>query len=111
MDNLLIPVHILRGNGGVNMEQKKHQSVDLPHHLALHERKTLSLEGITDVGHFDETSLIVETSLGELTICGQNLHVSSLNLRDGLLSVFGRIDSLSYHESRKRGGFLRSLLR
>lgn len=93
------------------MEQKKHQSITLPHHLVLHERKMLSLEGVTDVGHFDETSLVIHTSLGELSVCGQNLHVSNFNLEEGLLSVDGRIDSLAYHESRKHGGFLRSILR
>ena len=111
MDNLPIPLHIIGWNGGEYMDQKKQPPLDLPHHLVIHERKSLSLEGVTDVGHFDETTLVAYTSQGELTVCGQNLHVCCLNLEDGLLSVDGRIDSLTYHDPRRRGGFLSSILR
>lgn len=93
------------------MEIRETGQSALPHHLTLHQRNLLDLEGVIEVEHFDELSVVVDTTLGELTVHGQNLHVRQLNLEDSVLSIEGRIDSLMYRESRKHEGLFRRILR
>jgi len=83
----------------------------MPHQLVLHQRNLLDLEGVTEVEQFDEMSVIVCTSQGELSICGQSLHVRQLNLECGVLSIEGKIDSLTYRDIHKKGGLFGRLLR
>lgn len=75
-------------------EEKR--NINIPHNLILQERKTLSLSGVNEVDSFDEGMIIVYTTMGELTIKGNNLHINKLNLESGDLSVEGDISSLTY---------------
>lgn len=93
------------------MERHEVNQPVLPHQLVLHQRNLLDLEGVMEVEHFDECTVTLTTSQGELTICGRDLHVRQLNLEAGALSVEGLIDSITYHDLRKRGGFLGRVLR
>lgn len=83
----------------------------LPHQLIMQERSRLEITGVSDVDSFDDTTVIVYTSLGELTLQGRQLHVRQLNLESGSLSVEGQIDALSYAETARRGGFFGRLFR
>ena len=82
------------------------------HNIILENRSSLTLSGVTDVGSFDEQVIIVSTDIGELTIKGENLHISRLSIETGDLTVDGTISQLSYSEvQNKSGGFLSKLLR
>lgn len=82
------------------------------HNIILENRSSLTLSGVTDVGSFDEQVIIVSTDIGELTIKGENLHISRLSIETGDLTVDGTISQLSYSEvQNKNGGFLSKLLR
>ncbi len=72
-----------------------------PHDLQLFERKHLTLSGVTNVASFNETSVVLVTTQGDLQITGKNLAVSSLNVTDGTLSVEGEIDSIRYRKAGK----------
>ena len=82
-----------------------------PHQLILQDRQQVEMTGVSDVDSFDETAIIAYTSLGELTIRGSDLRIKRLDLECGLLSVEGNVCRLEYANSRKKGGFLGSLLR
>ena len=86
-------------------EKEKNQT------LLLRDRKTLELDGITDVLGFDEGAVFVRGSLGNLTVEGEGLHVTRLDLEKGLLSVEGRISAIFYADDGKgaRRGFLARL--
>ena len=45
----------------------------LPHKLQLNERKKLTMTGVTEVVSFDETAVVLQTSLGLLIVQGQQL--------------------------------------
>lgn len=81
-----------------------------PHQLIMQDRKSLEMTGVSDVENFDDTIVVVHTSLGELTVRGKELHVRQLNLDSGSLALDGQIDALSYNEISK-GGFFGRLLR
>lgn len=76
--------------------------IALPHNLIMKDRNELSVTGVTDVDSFDETSIVAYTHCGELTINGNNLHISSLNVDSGELSVDGEISSLVYLDNKPK---------
>lgn len=75
----------------------------LPHKLQLSERKTLSMTGVTEVVSFDETCVVLQTSLGLLIVQGQQLQLKNLSLDGGQVAVEGSISALSYEEPRQGG--------
>lgn len=88
------------------------EKIRMPHNLILKDRGELSVTGVTDVDSFDESMVIAYTDYGELTISGSELHISSLNVDTGELSVDGKITSLSYLEQTpKSQGFFSKVFR
>lgn len=80
------------------------------HLISLTDRSNLSISGVEDVEHFDESVITLTTEQGDLIIRGENLHIKKLNLEGGELFVDGYIESLSYEEPPShRSSFLRSL--
>ena len=69
-----------------------------PHSLNIENRTKLSLSGVDDVSGFDENTIILTTSLGDLTIRGDGLHIDRIDLDVGQLEVQGHIRELSYDE-------------
>ena len=81
----------------------------LPHELRLDNRSKLSVSGVSEVESFDETTVVLHTARGVLIIRGVNLHLQTLSIDGGQVAVSGTIDSLSYEEPQKTGGFFRRL--
>jgi len=80
------------------------------HRLELEGRESLTVSGVEDVERFDETGIVLSTSVGTLVIAGEGLHIGKLSLDGGELHVDGRIDSISYEEpAQPRGTLLRRL--
>ena len=75
----------------------------LPHKLQLNERKKLTMTGVTEVVSFDETTVVLQTSLGLLIVQGQQLQLKNLSLEGGQVAVEGDINALSYEEPRQGG--------
>jgi sporulation protein YabP len=69
-----------------------------PHNIIMEGRKNLSISGVKDLESFDENSVVLITSMGELTIRGSELHISKTNLDTGELQMDGTITDLSYSE-------------
>lgn len=84
--------------------------VSVPHQIVIRDRRLAELTGITNVDNFDDGVVVAYTDFGELIIRGTELHVCQLDLDCGVLSVEGRIDSLTYSDVKK-GGFWGRLLR
>lgn len=74
--------------------------IKLSHNLILKDRKVLVISGVIDVDSFDEHKIIVYTDLGELTICGEDIHIEKINLETGDLNLDGNIASMVYTENR-----------
>ena len=82
-----------------------------PHELRLDARSRLNVTGVREVESFDENTVVLNTVGGLLIVRGDALHLQSLSIDGGQVSVQGRIDALSYEELQKAGGFLKRLLR
>lgn len=81
--------------------------------LTLKDRATLAVDGVFDALSFDESAVILDTSLGTLTIEGSGLHILSLALDEGRVTLEGNVSTLFYSEKSlaKKGGFLSRLFR
>lgn len=81
----------------------------LPHKLTLNERRQLTMTGVTEVVSFDDTTVMLRTSLGTLMIQGRELKLKTLSLDGGQVAVDGVVSTLIYEEPRERGGWSRRL--
>lgn len=85
------------------------ERLQLPHKLTLNERKNLTMTGVTEVVSFDDTAVILRTSLGTLVVQGKELQLKTLSLDGGQVAVDGQIAALLYEEPRASGGWIRRL--
>ncbi len=79
----------------------------LPHSVTMKDRKALSLTGVTEVVSFDDSAVVLHTSMGTLVIQGQQLQLKNLTLEGGQVAVEGSIDGLHYEQLRQSGFFRR----
>ncbi len=73
------------------------------HNLILENRKNLSISGITDVDSFDEKALSLYTEMGELTIQGRDLHIDSMSVDTGNMTITGDIWAIVYGDRDRKG--------
>lgn len=71
--------------------------------IILENRKSLVISGITDVDSFDERAVCLYTSLGELTIQGKELHIDSMSVETGDMTITGDIWAVVYGDKDRRG--------
>ena len=65
------------------------------------DRKKISLTGIKKIVSFNPSEFIINSKLGAITLKGDNLELIKLDTTEGLLSIKGTINSLSYMDSNK----------
>lgn len=70
--------------------------------LILENRKNLSISGITDVDSFDEKAICLYTQLGELTIQGRELHIDSMSVETGDMTITGDIWAVVYGDKERK---------
>ena len=78
--------------------------------ITIKNREEILLDGIEDIVSFDENSIYLITSAGKLVIEGSGLHISSLDVSSGKMTVDGYVTALMYNDrdkSKKIGLFSR----
>lgn len=92
-------------------EQKEIPANKTPHKVVIDSREKVTITAVEDVDSFNENEVILLTNHGFITITGEDLHISKLNLDEGQLVVAGVIQSIDYadHEEdrAKKGVFSR----
>lgn len=79
------------------------------HSLHIENRAHMALTGIEDVISFDERSVVLASTLGVLTIDGEDLHIIKMNVDSKELGIEGKINGISYIDKpMRRSGLLRS---
>jgi sporulation protein YabP len=76
------------------------------HALTMDDCRRLSLTGVEEVLSFDEMTVVVVTSCGNLTVEGDGLHVSRLDLEKGECDVEGSISGFFYSKLKEKSGGL-----
>ena len=93
-------------------QNSKQEERSMPHVISLSDRRALSVSGVQDVDSFDETTIVIYTVQGELTVKGNDLLINRLNIESGDLTMEGTVESLTYTDVRERsGGFFGKLFR
>lgn len=83
------------------------------HNVIMEGRKNLTISGVTDVDSFDERCISLYTQLGELIIKGRELHINSMSVETGDMTIEGDIWALNYGDKDKKSSatFLGKLFR
>lgn len=84
------------------------------HQLKVMNRNTIEITGVKEVDSFDNEEFLLETTLGYLIVRGQNLQLKNLDVKEGNVSIKGKIYELSYvdeHHQEKAKGFFSKLFR
>ena len=94
------------------MNREESAAAEKSYGMILERRGRAAITSVTDVESFDETAVILHTHGGRLILTGSGLHVASLQLEEGRLTVEGSIDSAAYDGpgGKRRGGFFRRAL-
>ncbi len=74
------------------MDEKNVQS------LLLENKEVLNITGVENVDNFNDETVVLITNKGKLTIKGDKLNISKLNVDEGKLTVKGVINSLIYSD-------------
>ncbi len=76
----------------------------LVHHVTMHECKTVLITGVKEVISFDELAVLLVTSCGQMTIEGDGLHISRLDLDRGEADVDGTVTGIFYSKIKEKNG-------
>ena len=69
--------------------------------IKITDRKRINLTGVKKLVSFNPEEFLIETTLGVILLKGQDLEIVKLDTTDGILSIKGRINNLSYMDSSK----------
>ena len=72
------------------------------HNIILEGRKKMSVSGVTDVDRIDENTVLLYTTMGEMTVRGEDLHVNDLSVESGEMNIEGEIRSVVYGDIDRR---------
>ena len=72
------------------------------HKMELFAREELRLSGVNDVHSFNDEGILLETTLGILTVGGEDLRITKLNLEEGEVHLRGNINMLLYNDDTLR---------
>lgn len=81
------------------------QKPRIPHNVIIENRSSISFTGITEMGSFDEQTVVLYTDFGEIHLRGNNLHINKLSLDTNEVDINGQIEALIYTQNKKSGGF------
>ena len=100
----------------MNMEERKNtvQKSNIIQNLILESREKLNISGALDVLSFDDQIVIVQTHLGLLTVKGDDLRISKLNIDSEEVIIDGTISTMSYSDKnieKKDNSFLSKIFK
>ncbi|SCN23131.1 Spore protein YabP [Clostridium sp. N3C] len=85
------------------MEVKKELKIEeKKSYMTLENRKKLFLTGVMEVISFNEEKILLNTSLGVLTIKGSGLKMNKLDVQNGEVMIIGMVDSFAYTGSEAK---------
>lgn len=72
------------------------------HNITLTERKNLVVTGVKKIDNFDSNEFLIETTMGYLTVKGNDLEIIKLDTYQGNVSIKGQISSLIYSDNNSK---------
>lgn len=84
---------------------------EMNHGIVTQGREKLHISGVAAVLSFDDETIRLDTSAGQMTVKGENLHIVSFITETGDLTAEGRLHALAYTADSGHGGFISRLFR
>ena len=81
------------------MDKVKEIEASFNHGISLAERKNIVVTGVKKIESFDNEEFLMDTTLGFLTVKGEDLEIIKLDTYQGNVSIKGKIDSLVYTDT------------
>lgn len=82
------------------------------HQLTIIDREEMTVDGVLNLGSYDEREIVMETEQGILQIKGEGLNIKQLNLEKGNIIIEGLVKTISYDDDpRVKKGLLERLLK
>ncbi len=75
---------------------------NLNHNITINERKNIIISGVKKIESFDDEEFLLETTMGNITIKGNELEIIKLDTYQGTVSIKGIIISLTYIDNSKK---------
>ena len=69
--------------------------------ITLENRELLSVTGVRNVDEFNDSEICLDTDCGVLHIDGAELHITKLNLDEGLVLLEGEICGIVFEEEQE----------
>lgn len=80
------------------------------HTLNIENRIHIFMTGALNVENFDDTSMKIETVMGDLELKGSGIHITKFDTEAKELAIEGEFDSVEYTDNETpKGGFLSRL--
>lgn len=73
------------------------------HEVSTKNRESIKVCGVVDVDSFDEYGVVMRTSMGGLSVEGENIRISLLDIDSGRVEIEGRINGAYYFDESKVG--------
>ncbi len=70
------------------------------HRVVVTGRDSTLVEGVLHVSSFDDREIVLDTEMGMLTVRGEDLRITQLDLEQGKFAVEGLINAIEYSEGR-----------
>lgn len=80
----------------------KDSLASLNHNITIQERKNIMLTGVKKIESFDNEEFLLETTMGNIIIKGNELEIIKLDTYQGSVSIKGVINSLNYTNNTKK---------
>ncbi len=64
--------------------------------IVIEDRDRMTVTGVEQVESFNDNTIILTTVKGGMTIKGEGLNISKLNLDDGSVKIEGKINGVNY---------------
>jgi sporulation protein YabP len=96
------------------MDDKKIAKPIKAHAIHIENRERAVVSGVEDVDNFNEEEVNFQTESGYVTLTGNDLHITRLNLEEGQLIIEGIINGVAYSgsaEQNEGGGFFSKLFK
>ncbi|MEW8973597.1 MAG: sporulation protein YabP [Tissierellaceae bacterium] len=64
--------------------------------ILIEDRSRINITGVEQVDSYNDNTIVLSTIKGGISIKGEGLNISKLNIDDGSLNISGSISSLTY---------------
>lgn len=81
------------------------------HNIIMEQCRKMNMTGVNEVKLFDEETVVLDTSAGQLTIKGEELYIEAFSNTSGELSMRGRIMAFAYKDNITNKNLFRRIMK